>query len=127
MATLVLQNLVWLNSVIFLSITLFISIALLYSMDKSKKPANIKHIANWYFGTFCSRCSRIDRVEDKYAKDCYDKIHLIADKLIESGRESMTYKEFGILIKDGSTFCKPIKREFHECQICKALGIRQRW
>ena len=96
-------------------------------MNNPKKPANVKHLANWYFGTFCCRCGRMDNVEDKYAGECYDKIHLIANKLIESGRDSMTYKEFRMLIKDGSRFCKPIKRVFHECPICKALGIKQRW
>ncbi len=96
-------------------------------MDGVKKPAKIKHLANWYFGTFCYRCARMDTKEDNYARDCYDKIHFIADKLIESGRDSMTHKEFRMLVKEGSTFGRPIKREFHECPICKALGIRQRW
>ena len=68
----------------------------------------------------------MDREEDKHAKECYDKIHLVANKLIETGRDSMSYKEFRMLIKDGSTFCKPIKRVFPECPICKALGIEQR-
>lgn len=96
-------------------------------MNEVKKPAKIKHLANWYFGTFCSRCAMIDKEEVNFAADCYNKIHLIANKLVESGICSMTHKEFRALIKDGSTFCKPVKREFHECQICKAMGIKQRW
>lgn len=103
------------------------SVTLNNSMVQSKKPANIKHLANWYFGTFCYRCGRMDRAEDNYAKDCYDKLHQIADKLIESGKDTMTHREFRMLIKEGSTFCKLIKKEFHECQICRALGIKQRW
>lgn len=91
-----------------------------------KKPAKIKHLANWYFGNFCTRCSRVDNEEEDYARDCYDKIHLIADKSKESGTEEMTHKQFAYLIKT-SPFCKPIKRELHECHICKKLGIPQRW
>ncbi|HLD19539.1 MAG TPA: hypothetical protein VJB90_06045 [Candidatus Nanoarchaeia archaeon] len=43
-------------------------------MNQSKKPAKIKHLANWYFGTFCYRCGRMDRAEDKFAKECYNEI-----------------------------------------------------
>lgn len=92
---------------------------------KTKKPAKLKHLANWYFGTFCVKCARIDDEKENYAKDCCDKINMIVDNLIESGTEMMTHKEFRNLIKNTSTFCKPIKREFHECSICKALGVPQ--
>lgn len=91
-------------------------------MKKSAKP---KHLVNWYFGTFCYRCVRIDSDEEKHGGICYGKINLIADKIIESGIEMMTHKEFREIIKT-STFCKPIKREFHDCPICRALGVTQR-
>ena len=85
---------------------------------------NVKHLANWYFGNFCSKCARIESEKDKYGKECYDKIHLIADKLTESGNEKMIHKEFTGLIRRNSLFCRPIRREFHECRICKAMGVR---
>lgn len=92
---------------------------------KPKKPAKLKHLASWYFGTFCVRCNRIDNENENYGRDCHDKINLIVDNLIESKIEMMVHKEFRDLIKNKTTFCKPIKREFHECPICNALGVPQ--
>jgi len=92
---------------------------------KIKKPVNVRHLANWYFGNFCAHCGRIDSESDRFDKDCSDKIHSVANQLDVDGIENMTHKEFRELIKN-SSFCKPIKRVFHECPICKALGIPQR-
>jgi len=94
---------------------------------KMKRPAKLTHLANWYFGTFCYRCARVDNKEDDYAKGCYKNIHIIADKLKEGGTEMMTHKEFRELIKNHSTFCKPIKRQFYKCPICKALEIKNHY
>lgn len=88
-----------------------------------KKPVNLKRLANWYFGNFCARCGNFDKEEMHYGKDCWDKLQTIAEKL--KGQE-MTHKEFVNLIRYNSSFCKPTKREFSECPICKAFGIPQR-
>lgn len=93
-------------------------------MAEIKKQVNLKHLANWYFGNFCSRCAKLDDEESDYAKNCYDKLQLLADRLTESGIKQMTHKEFVRLIKFQSVFCRPIKREFPECRICKAFGIK---
>jgi len=81
-----------------------------------------KHLASWYFGTFCYRCGRIDSGD--YGRGCRETLHKIADGLKNSGIEMMTHKEFRELIKNDSTFCRPINRVFHECPTCKALGLR---
>ncbi len=91
-----------------------------------KKPAKIEHVANWFFGNFCARCARTDDENESYGKVCFDKIQVIVTKLKENGTKEITHKEFADLIRKGSTFCKPIKREFAECPICRALGVPQR-
>jgi len=93
-------------------------------IEKVKKPAKVEHLANWFFGNFCVRCGRIDDENENHGKICYDKILTIANKLKQSGMEMMFHKEFSDLIRT-STFCKPTEREFHECKICKALGVPQ--
>lgn len=90
---------------------------------REKRPVKVEHLANWFFGNFCTRCGYIETAK---GKECWDKIHLIAQKLKSGGIEEMRHKEFTDLIKRGTTFCKPIKREFHECPICKALGVPQK-
>ncbi len=88
----------------------------------SKNKAKIDHLINWYYGNFCAKCAFIDM--ENHGKDCYDKLH----SLKESLPEEMTHKEFISFVRNGTTFCKPIPREFDECQICKALGVPQgRW
>lgn len=64
-----------------------------------KKPVKVEHLANWYFGAFCTKCGRIDNEEDNHAKDCHDNIHLIVDNLKQSGTEKMTHKDFVYIIK----------------------------
>lgn len=91
--------------------------------NKIKKPVKVEHLARWFFGNFCAKCAKIDDKNENYGRKCLDKIHSIANKLKQSGQESMTHKEFTILIKD-QEFCKPVKRTFHECPICKAFGIK---
>ena len=90
---------------------------------KIKPLMKIEHLVNWYFGNFCARCGNIDRKDKNYGKDCWDKLQELGKKL---EGEEMLHKEFVNLVRNNSTFCKPIKREFHECQICKALGIPQK-
>lgn len=88
---------------------------------KTKKPARIEHLVNWYFGNLCARCGRIDREDENYGMDCYGKLQTIRKGIKAS---EMIHKEFVRIIKS-SPFCKPIKRAFDECPICKALGIPQ--
>lgn len=89
---------------------------------QQKKEVKIEHLVNWYFGNFCAKCGKIDDIKENYAKKCLDKIQLIVSMLKQNGTEILTYKEFLHLIRD-QEFCKPIKRSFHECPICKKLGI----
>lgn len=93
---------------------------------KTKKPAKIEHVANWFFGNFCIRCGRVDSEQDNYGMTCRDNIQTIVKKLTESGQHKILHKEFSDLIKKGTTFCRPTKREFPDCPICKGLGIPQR-
>lgn len=88
----------------------------------SKRKAKVDHLINWYFGNFCARCGFIDMEDKKYGRDCQDKLHLLKELL----PEEMTHKEFINFVRNGTTFCRPIPREFHECPICKALGVPQR-
>lgn len=87
---------------------------------KLKKPAKIEHLVNWYFGNFCARCGRIDG--EDYGRGCYEKLQAIGGRIKV---KEMTHAEFVRIIKSGP-FCRPVKREFKECPICKALGIPQR-
>lgn len=89
--------------------------------SRIKKPVKVEHLANWFFGNFCARCTRIEDENKPYQDNCGKKIHAIKNKLKTDGIELMTHKEFTVIIKT-APFCKPIKRVFHECPICKALG-----
>ena len=92
-------------------------------MKKQKPLVKIEYLANWYFGNFCARCAKIKDVKEDFGRECLGKIQLVVEKLKQEGIKNMTHKEFTILIK-GQEFCKPIKRIFHECPICKKLGIK---
>lgn len=67
--------------------------------NKIKKPVKVEHLAAWFFGNFCAKCAKIDDKNENYGRKCLDKIHSIANKLRQSGQESMTHKEFTTLIK----------------------------
>lgn len=85
-------------------------------METKEKPkTNVYHLANWYFGNFCA-------MKYGHGKECYEKLHEIAKQLDEKGIKEMTHKEFCIIARENLT-CKPIKRKFDDCHICKALGI----
>lgn len=86
----------------------------------SKRKASPEHLANWYFGNYCINCARIDCDSENYGKKCFEKINNIAKSKKPS---EMHYKEFISIIKT-SLFCKPIKRIFSECPICKKFGIK---
>ena len=88
---------------------------------KIKKPAKIGHLINWYFGNFCARCGNIDDKEKNYGKDCWDNLQKLGEGL---KNKEMLHRDFVHLVRGNSTFCKPTKRIFHECKICKSLGIR---
>jgi hypothetical protein len=89
---------------------------------KPKKPIKIEHLVNWYFGNFCARCGKIDMENENHGRNCYEKLQAIAKGIKVQG---MTHNEFVLIVKS-SPFCKPIKRIFPECPICKALGVPQR-
>ena len=86
--------------------------------NKEKPKKNVKHLANWYFGNFCA-------MKYGHEKECYDKLHEIAAELEKRGIIEMTHKEFVIVARENLT-CKPTRREFHECPICKKFGVPQR-
>lgn len=88
-------------------------------MKVTKKPAKIAHLVNWYFGNFCVRCGRIDLPEEDYGGYCIEKLHKLGDAI---GVGEITHREFVRLVKEGTTFCNPTKRQFRECSICNAIG-----
>lgn len=94
-------------------------------MNSIKKPVSIEHLANWFFGNFCARCARTEDEDAPYQENCGKIIQTIKNKLKADGIELMTHKEFTVIIKT-APFCKPIKRVYPECPICKALGVPQR-
>ncbi len=85
-------------------------------MKKANK-VSVKHAANWYFGNYCA-------MKYGHGRECYDKLHEIAKKLESRGIAEITHKEFSIIARENLT-CKPLKREFHDCPICRALKIPQ--
>ncbi|MEK6888555.1 MAG: hypothetical protein AABW80_00420 [Nanoarchaeota archaeon] len=85
---------------------------------KNKQKASVHHLASWYFGNFCA-------MKYGHGRECDDKLHEIAKKLEDIGIEEMTHKEFYIIARENLT-CKPIKRKFDDCPICKAMDIRHR-
>ncbi|MFZ2455935.1 MAG: hypothetical protein WAX07_05625 [Candidatus Altiarchaeia archaeon] len=76
----------------------------------------IEHLANWYYGNVCMKCGRMD-TED--GGKCFDRLHSMKNEL----PDEMTHKEYVKYVKNKEGLCKPIKRTFHECEICKALGV----
>lgn len=88
---------------------------------KVKKPVKMSQVVNWYHGNVCIRCARIDMESEAYGRKCYDKLQALGKGI---GTPEITHKEF-VNIAKSSPFCKPIKREFHECPACKALGVPQ--
>ena len=85
----------------------------------NEKPLKrVRHLARWYFGNYCA-------MKYGHGKECDDKLQEIAAELEKRGIMEMTPKEFGIIARENLR-CKPIKREFHECPICKKFGVPQR-
>ncbi|MEK6894367.1 MAG: hypothetical protein AABX10_02800 [Nanoarchaeota archaeon] len=84
--------------------------------EKIKKLYKIKHLINWYNGNFC--------VKHKHCtKEHYEELKCITSSW---NIQEMTHKEFIFrIIRELK--CFPIKREFHDCFICKNLGIPQRF
>lgn len=91
-------------------------------MIEPKKPVKIGHLVKWYFGNFCARCKRIEMEEERYGRNCYENLQAIGNS---TRAAEMTHKEFVAIVKSGP-FCRPIKRIFSECPICKKFGIPQR-
>lgn len=92
------------------------------SENKIKKPAKVERLVKWLFGNFCNNCGVIDEEPD-YGKTHWENIQTIAKNLKEKGTLEMKHKEFSDLIKKGTTFCKPTKRIFEDCECCKKLGV----
>jgi len=88
--------------------------------QKQKPKVKIEYLINWYFGTFCYRCRRIDSKKDNYGRNCYNKIQKIGSSI---NLKELTHKQFREIIKN-SLFCKPIKRQFSTCPICEKLGSK---
>ena len=84
------------------------------TMDKKTK-VSVHHLASWYFGNFCA-------MKYGHGKECDDKLHELANELENRGIKEMTHREFCIIARENLT-CKPIKREFDDCPICKAMRI----
>ena len=84
------------------------------NQTKPKPKIKIEHLINWYYGNFC--------VKHKHCtKEHYDELQRIA---LSWGITEMTHKEFVFRIKQ-ELKCFPIKREFHDCPICRKLGVPQ--
>ena len=82
---------------------------------KQKPKAKIEHLINWYHGNFC--------VWYKYCtKEHYKDLKKIA---LSWEISEMTRKEFCERIRK-KLKCFPIKREIHDCPICRKLGV-PRW
>jgi len=77
-----------------------------------------EHITNWYYGNYCVRCGRID-IDGNQGRDCYDRLRSLNNAL----PEELTHKEYVQYVKNKAGFCRPTPRTFHECPICKALGV----
>jgi len=90
------------------------------NFNMAKQKAKVEYLINWYFGTFCYKCGRIDLESENYGRKCYDKMQKLKESL---DLDEMTHKEFREIIKN-SLFCNPTKRQFHKCPICEKLGIR---
>jgi len=80
---------------------------------KMKKPIKIEHLVNWYFGNLAYKYEDVD-------KQVYNRIKEIVDKLKV---DELTHKEFAMIMKENLDF-KGIKKELHDCEICRKLGIR---
>lgn len=83
-------------------------------MDTIKTSYKIEHLINWYHGNFC--------VKHKHCtKEHYNELKRIASSW---NIPETTHKEFVFRIKQ-ELKCFPIKREVHDCPICRKLGIPQ--
>ena len=92
-----------------------------------KKPYKIQHVANWFFGNYCTRkCYE----EIGKQKEHWDKLQELAKKL--EGTE-MTHSEFLLMIRSDKTICNLNDEEWKnrkfswkstECEICRKLEVR---
>jgi hypothetical protein len=81
---------------------------------KQKPKAKIEHLVNWYYGNFCV-----------WHKHCTKEHYEDLKKIVLSwGISEMKHKEFCDKIRK-ELKCYPIKREFHDCPICRKLGVSQ--
>jgi hypothetical protein len=85
---------------------------------KVKPKMSVHYLASWYFGTFCA-------LKYGHGRACDDKLHEIANELEKRGVKEMTHKEFCIIARENLT-CKPIRRRFHDCPICRRFGVPQK-
>ena len=82
--------------------------------NKIKPKAKIEHLINWYYGNFC--------VKHKHCtKEHYEDLKRIT---LSWNIPEMTHKELIFRIRK-QLKCFPIKREFHDCPICRKLGVPQ--
>ena len=82
--------------------------------NQTKPKTKIEHLINWYYGNFC--------VKHKHCtKEHYEDMKRIA---LSWNITEMTHKEFVFRIKQ-ELKCFSVKREFHDCPICRKLGVPQ--
>jgi hypothetical protein len=84
------------------------------SQIKPKPKAKIEHLINWYYGNFCVKHKHCTR-------EHYEDLKRIA---LSWEIAEMTHKEFVLKIRQELKCCS-VKREFHDCPICRKLGVPQ--
>ena len=95
--------------------------------DSLKKPAKVQHLANWFYGNYCTR-KCYDEIEKQ--RGHWDKLQELAKRL--EGAE-MTHSEFLAMIRSDKTICNLSDEEWKkrkgswkhsDCEICRKIGIR---
>ena len=67
--------------------------------DRMKKPSKVKHLANWFFGNYCTR-KCYDEIEKQ--REHWYKLQELTKRL--EGVE-MTHSEFLAMIRSDKTIC----------------------
>ncbi len=96
------------------------------NQEKERPKWPLKRLKGMYFAMHCWKCKKFELPEEEfeeteYEKKCEKNIQKIIDNL---EIKEMKFKEFNDIVKS-STFCQFEKREFHDCPICRKLGIPQ--
>ncbi|MEK6947977.1 MAG: hypothetical protein AABX19_01925 [Nanoarchaeota archaeon] len=93
----------------------------------SEKPViSSSHAINWYIGNYIMNPNNALRDNE----ELLDEAHKCLENLkIELKSQKMTHKQFLELIKERGIYDKyyHYEKNEHKCEICKKLGISQRY